>query len=76
MFAGQCLYYLHSALVEKIAHLLRDPVPSACRIISENHAYSREQDKNQRRERKDRVIGKGGAQLRRIILHPFLKRLL
>jgi hypothetical protein len=59
---------LHSARVEKVAQLLGDLVPGSCWIIPENYSDNREQNENQRRERKDGVVGKGRAQLRCFIL--------
>ena len=75
-FLRNVLHNLKSAWIEKIAHLLRDLVPRACRIIAENHSYDRKQYQNQRRERKNCVIGKSCSQLRRFILQPFPEGLL
>jgi hypothetical protein len=55
------LYNLHSAWIKKIAHLLRDLVPGACRIVAENDTDDCEKDENQRRERENCVIGKRRA---------------
>jgi hypothetical protein len=56
--SGNAFDDVDSTLIEKIAHLLRYLVPGACQIVAENDANHREQHENQRRERKNCVIGK------------------
>jgi hypothetical protein len=52
---------LDSTSVEKIAHLLRDLIPGARRIIAENYAHNRKQDENQWREREDCIVRERGT---------------
>ena len=55
------LDHLNRARVEKIAHLLCDLVPGSRCTVPENDPDGSEQDENQRRERKDRVVCGGRA---------------
>jgi hypothetical protein len=55
------LHDLDCALVEKIAHLLRDLVPRTARIVAKDQADYREQHEHQRRQREDRVVSESSA---------------
>ena len=74
-FLRDILYYLHAALIEKIAHLLGDLVPSTSWIVVEDQPdYG--QQKNERSKGKNCVVGERGSKLWSFIFKPFLKRLL
>ena len=64
-------YDLHRALVEKETHLLGDLAPRASWIVPENNADDREQNENERRERKDRVVRERRPELGRLVIQPF-----
>ena len=62
-----------AARIEEVTHLIGDPIPRAVRIVAKDDADDRKQDEDQRRERKDRVIGESRAELRRLVLQPLVQ---
>jgi hypothetical protein len=56
-----------------MTHLLGKLMPSISGIVAENHADDRKQNKDERRQRKNRVVRKRSAELRRLIVQPFLR---
>ena len=57
--------------IEKVAHLLREPPPRACRVAPKYPANNRQQYEDERREREHRVVSERSPELRRFILQPF-----
>jgi hypothetical protein len=67
------LHDFQRAFIEKITHLLCEFAPGSSRIVAEDHTDDCEQNENERREGKNRVIRQRRTELRRFILQPLLE---